>query len=455
MGSGNAPTVNIYFDGRMSKEDEFYVKYAVYFQGKQRYYATATKLDKEDVEFLKKYKTGLTGGVRDEYRRNLWNMIYGQTYIHPVTGRATVSILRRGREVAGELGLKFSFEAFAKGIAAPPPEGNKKVGSLTADMSEYAARLRRTDNIGDANLYESAVVSLARFTNKDEVLYDDVTVDFLNRYEAWMLREGKAAQPKKGKNGQLMKRPGTPASITTVGMYLRQVRSMFNISKTSDRHYPFGEGGYTIPSSRNIKKALSKEDIGKIISYEPKSPGEGQARDLWLFSYLSNGINFLDMLSIKWDSFSQRDMTIQFVRSKTKGTKKSRLSNVQIDLFPISIEIIERWGDKRNEYIFPFFSKDMTVERKKEVNSQVVKNTNKYMRRIAEALGITADITTYTARHSFATILMRSEAPLAFIQGKLDHGSLNTTQNYLGSFESDQAKKYLANLLPDDPKPSS
>jgi integrase len=450
MGFGSAPTVNIYYDGRMSKEDEFYVKYAVYFGGKQRYYATGTKLDKEDVEFLKKYKSGLTGAIRDEYRRNLWNMIYGQTYIHSVTGKTEISILRRGQEVAAEMGTKFSFEGFAEGISAAPAEIKKATGILTDDMLEYAARLRKTDNVGDAIIYECAVVSLRRFAKRDEILYEDITIDFLNKYEKWMLREGKAPQPKKGKDGEVIKRPGTPASITTIGMYLRQVRSMFNISKASDKHYPFGEDGYTIPSGRNIKKALSKEDIGKIMAYEPESKSERQARDLWLFSYLSNGINFYDMLDLKWNDFNSREKSIQFVRAKTKGTKKSKQSHIQIDLFPVSMSIIQKWGDKSNVYIFPFFRDKMTVERKKAVKELVVKSTNKYMRRIAEKLGITADITTYTARHSFATILMQSEAPLAFISQKLDHSSISTTQNYLGSFESDQAKKYLANLLPEE-----
>jgi len=430
-----AATVGIYYDGRMSKEGEFYVKYVVYFQGKQKYYSTGMKVDKEDAEFLKKYKGGLTGSIKDSHRRDLWNEIYGD------------GLLRKAVDLIERLGPDFSFEAFAQQINKPV-EVIKPVGGLLSDMTNYAERLRGTDNVGDASLYESAVVSLRRFSGKEELMYSEVTADFLSRYERWMLREGKAQQPKRGKDGEWLSRPGVPASLTTIGMYLRQVRNVFNMTKQPKEIYPFGKDGYTIPSGRNIKKALTKEDIGKIIAYQTENLSEMQARDLWLFSYLSNGINFIDILNLKWKDMDAKGGIIEFIRGKTRNTKKSSVSSIQIDLFPITKAIIEKWGDKSGEYIFPMFKKGMTAQRKKEVKAQVVKNTNKYVRRIAQSLGITADVTTYTARHSFATILMQSEAPLAFISSKLGHSSISTTQNYLGSFESSQAKKYLANLLP-------
>lgn len=429
-------TVGIYYDGRMSKEGEFYVKYVVYFQGKQRYYATGMKVDKEDAEFLKKYKGGLTGAIKDSHRRDLWNEIYGD------------GLLRKAMELVQRLGDRFSFEMFAEQINKPV-ESVKPAGGLLSDMKEFAANLRKTDNIGDANMYEWAVVSLRRFSGKEDLDYQEVTVDFLKRYERWMLREGKTQPAKKGKDGEWLTRPGLPTSPTTIGMYLRQVRTMFNVKNIPKEMYPFGKNGYSIPSGRNIKKALSKEDIGKILSYQSDNLSEMQARDLWLFSYLSNGINFIDILNLKWTDIDQKDGSIEFTRAKTRNTKKTSQASIQIDLFPITQAIIDRWGDKKNEYIFPMFRKGMTAQRKKEVKAQVVKNTNKYMRRIAKSLGIAADVTTYTARHSFATILMQSEAPLAFISSKLGHSNISTTQNYLGSFENEKARKYLANLLPD------
>ncbi|MNL63338.1 Tyrosine recombinase XerC [compost metagenome] len=69
------------------------------------------------------------------------------------------------------------------------------------------------------------------------------------------------------------------------------------------------------------------------------------------------------------------------------------------------------------------------------------------MRKIAETLGIQGNVNTYSARHSFATILLQSEAPLAFISQALGHTSISTTESYLGSFDDEKTKKYLSALL--------
>lgn len=434
-------TVNIYFDNRMSKDGEWYVKYAVYFEKKQRYFTTGIKLDTEDVEFLRKYKVGLTGGVRDEYRRNLWGKIYGKD-----------GILQKATLIIEQLGNKFSFDTFKEKILSPVNQEKQEISDIFSDMLARASELRKTNNIGDADIYEWAVISLKRFHKRPALNYQDIDKNFLERYEHWMLREGKTPQPKKDKEGNIIPRPGTPASPTTIGMYLRQVRAMYNLKKTNDKSleesYPFGEDGYIIPSGRNIKKAITIDDIEKIISYTPESGSEHMYRDLWIFSYMSNGINFIDLLRLTWGDYNTKKGTIEFVRSKTKKTKKDKTLKIQIDLFPITTEIIERWGDKRGKYIFPFFTATMLPEKQRDVKRQVVKNTNKYMRRIAAKLGIVSDITTYTARHTFATVLLRSEVPLAFISQKLSHESIKTTQDYLGSFEDDQSKKYLSALLP-------
>lgn len=442
-------TVHMYFDSRMSKEGELYLKYQVYFAGKQKYFSIGILLDEQDVVFLKQYKSGLTGGIRDDYKRNLWHMVYGVSFIDPATGTKKVSYLQRAKDLVASLGDKFTFEAFKEKIhnTTPALSVQKKEGDLIADLRERYTTLKSSGRLSDAGLFDNTASSLIRFTGKEVLPYEQVTKAFLEKYEKWMLE--------KGKKGKSESSPDLPASITTVGIYIRQIRTMFNLSFESKPEnkslYPFGKNGYTIPASRNIKKALTKTDIGKIVAYQAE-PGSSRdlARDLWLFSYLCNGINFADILSIQWKNVDKKNNTIVFVRQKTKGTKKSKLKNVQIDLIPLTSKIIEKWGDKKGLYVFPFYGKDMSEDRKKAVKNQVIKNTNYHMGKIAEELDIKVDVKTYSARHSFATILLLSEAPLAFISQKLDHSSITTTQNYLGSFEDSQSKKYLSALLPDE-----
>jgi integrase/recombinase XerD len=76
----------------------------------------------------------------------------------------------------------------------------------------------------------------------------------------------------------------------------------------------------------------------------------------------------------------------------------------------------------------------------------VTKRINKYMRRIGIALGIDTDLTTYSARHSFSTMLKRSGASTEFIGESLGHKDKRTTENYLDSFE-DETKLTYQNML--------
>jgi len=449
-------TVGIYFDARMSKEGESYVKYAVYHDGRQKYFSAGKTISEDSVKFLKKYKAGLTGGVRDKEQRNLWNMVFGDTFINEA-GNQQKSLLPVAREVIARLGIGFTFEKFKKGLLQKDPVVEKtETNDLIADLKSKADDLKKKDKLSDENLNRSTAQSLVRFTGSESLPYQDVTKDFLNRYESWMLKKGKLHQGK-GKN----KKDDGPASITTVGIYMRYIRELFNSKIESGSLpgliYPFGNRGYTVPASKNIKKSLTIEQIGQIISYQPEPKSdEHKSRDFWLFSYLSNGLNIADILELKKDKIDRKNQTIEFVRTKTKETGKAEIKRIQIDLNPITLKIIEIFGckDPKKKYIFDYYTEKMEAVRKREVKSQLIKLINRNMAIIAEKLEINMDVTTYSARHSFATILLRSEAPLAFISQKLGHASITTTQNYLGSFEDDKVKKYLSALIPGNSEPN-
>ena len=85
---------------------------------------------------------------------------------------------------------------------------------------------------------------------------------------------------------------------------------------------------------------------------------------------------------------------------------------------------------------------------KQKVKDQLVKTINKYMKRIGEEIGLERKLTTYVARHSFATVLKRSGAPMELISESLGHKSLHTTEAYLDSFEDETRKRFMERLIP-------
>jgi integrase len=166
---------------------------------------------------------------------------------------------------------------------------------------------------------------------------------------------------------------------------------------------------------------------------------------MWFFSYLCNGINFADMLTLKYSNI--RNGEICFLRAKTSRTSKVKKEVCAI-VTPEIQSIIDRWGTKpqlANNYIFPYLTGKETPMEEKTVIRNVTRLCNKRLKKIGKSIGIEG-ISTYTARHSYATVLKRSGANIAYISESLGHNDLKTTENYLASFEKEERIKNSALL---------
>ncbi|WP_250419005.1 MULTISPECIES: site-specific integrase [Pontibacter] len=316
--------------------------------------------------------------------------------------------------------------------------------------------LRDEGQAGNASNYESAYYSLIAYTlkqpltnrkgvttkerekrresllkNKRPLPFSAVTVDFLKGYEKWMLGRGK--------------------TLTTVSMYLRTLKTLFNdVISSGDLDkdlYPFGKRKYQTPASKNVKKALPLADIEKIFHYKTNHNSEEKARDFWIFSYLCNGINMKDIARLKYRQLSTDNIT--FVRAKTERTSRHDLKTIVAIRTPEVDQIINRWGNKPaldNSYVFPILTEGLSPDMELAKVRQATKTLNKYIKRIASSVGIDKNVTSYTARHSFSTVLKRAGAPIEFISESLGHSNLRTTESYLDSFENDVKKQYTAKL---------
>jgi integrase len=467
-----AATVTLFHDTRRSTGKLSFVRLSVYADRKQKLFSTGEKVSPDDWKFLERTKGGLPGTVKDEQRRNLWQRFYGR--YTDESGKEQDGYLVQAQTIVGQLGDGFSFDAFADSLANYGKEEKSQAANtdLIQALNDVGATMRKADRIGHAEQFEYAAKSLQRFVDaftdeeRKEFLnipvpgrgtarrlnqprpvaaleFQHLTPDFLITYEQWMLNYGKASQ--------IPGQPPTPASLTTVGFYLGRVRVVVNSAIKAGllpaAAYPFGKGRYVIPAGTNTKKALSKADIDQIKAVAT-IPGSMEQRslDLWLFSYYCNGANLTDICHLTWADVDTKGGKLSFVRQKTARSTKQKQASITAYLRPETLAIIERWGTTDRtptNYVFPYLTAGMDTDRRKRVIHQVVKTTNKWMNRIAEGLDITGDINTYAARHSFATVLLKSKASLAFISKSLGHTNLKTTESYLGSFDDDEAKAFL------------
>lgn len=308
-------------------------------------------------------------------------------------------------------------------------------------METYILKLSGEGRVSTAQSYKTALASLKSF--KTKLRYDDIDSNFLRSYEQFV------------KSGGL--------KDASVGIYLRSFRTIVNqaieagFMKRED--YPFKRGSYIIPSGQNTKKAIRLEQIQAIYNYPTmEGSSENQALNLWIFSYVSNGLNIKDICRLKYSNLEKEH--IRVVRAKTALTSRGNQKEIKIPLHPRALSIINQLGNKDkspNNYVFPYLTNGVSPLKERMIVQNITKIVNKYMKRIGEILSIEIPLTSYVARHSFSTILMQSNAPISLISKSLGHSSIKTTENYLGSYEDSELIKYskaLTNFNKSDTIPS-
>lgn len=389
----------------LNKEGKHPVKLRLTYQRKRKYYAIKGE-HLSSHEFSNTYSIKSRGKNKERKRK-----------YESVEGRAI--------EIIDNVLTMFSFDAFEREYL------NKKTtdASIQSYFEAKAVELDNDNKIQTAVLYRAAIKSLLEYDKS--ITFQKITPTYLKKYEQYMLSENR--------------------THTTIGMYIRNLKHIINraIKNRVINEYPFGQDKdkYTIPVGKNTKKALTITDIEKLFNHEPENRNESLALQYWLFSYLSNGMNMVDIANLKYKNIE--DGNLKFIRQKTKDTsKKTPIINVL--LVPETWRIINNIGNEDkapDNHIFPIFKPEYTaVERHKRIK-QHIKQTNKYIRKIAKKIGLNEKITTYWARHTFSTILKRSGAPIEFISEQLGHQSTSVTKSYLDTFEDEQREKYSSKLL--------
>lgn len=393
-------------DVRRAKDELWFpVKYRITYMGRQYYFPSGIDLTEDEWKVLPTTKK------RDLVeQKELIQAGFDLVWDH------AKELLKAGA---------FSIDTLKKRLS----RGRKE--SLMAALDAKINELNEAGQIGTSISYSCAKNSISKFTSKDLRL-SDITVEWLKRYHNHMVSEDKTA--------------------TTIKFYMGCIRVIMNDAKRdgtiTEAAYPFGEeinGKYEIKTGEGRKLALTLAQIKAILDHPLHADIEKRSRDLWFFSYLCNGINFNDMLKLKYKDIAGGE--IHFTRAKTKRSSKNQ-KIISATLLPEMKEIIDRWGNKPRRpdtYIFPFLNDSMDPLAKKMAIQNAIRLVNKKMKKISDALKYDT-ISTYTARHSFATVLKRSGANIAFISESLGHTDLRTTENYLASFETEERAKNASKL---------
>jgi integrase len=302
------------------------------------------------------------------------------------------------------------------------------------DVSEFWNEkiddLNRAGRTGNARAYKDTYNSFFKFIKNRKMVFKEITPELLDNYETFLRASG--------------------SEDGGIAFRMRELRALFNdaIRKgaVDNKFYPFNDYKISKLKGKGIKRALSFEEFNRLKNLDINMhPNLIDAKNYFLFSYYTRGMNFHDMMTLKWDNIDGD--RIFYTRSKTKGRFSVKI------LEPVK-EILAYYRNQKRltPYVFPILlrteSTPIQVEYRKK---KTISRYNKQLKEIASLQGIEKSISSYTARHSNATHLKFKGASIDIISQSLGHKDVNVTRAYLKEF-GDEIIDDAMNKLLEEPR---
>ena len=318
-------------------------------------------------------------------------------------------------------GVSYSVDDLANEIQQLPTSQ-----SVFMFFRQQIAKKEQMQCVGTKNNYTNAVNRFIEFRNQKDLTFSQMTADMMEMYQAWLWNRGV------GQN--------------TVSFYLRTLRTL---------HHKAVEAGQATSNDifahvqtanvRTAKRAISVKDIRKIEKLELQIGSSiDKARDLFLLSFYLRGMAFVDMAFLK-----KSDLKCGMVSYNRRKTHQ----NLNIEWIKPMQAIIDKYAEqtKDSPYMLPILTgketSPYTQYRKVEYN------TNYNLKKIGKMIGLKIPLTTYVARHTWASIALHMNIPIATISEGMGHNSYKTTQIYLESIDvatiNEANKKIIRKILKD------
>lgn len=306
-----------------------------------------------------------------------------------------------------------NFEAKFRGIEK---SGNTNVIDF---FDEIITEMVKAGRISNSNAYKETKVALIKFKGNN-ILFEDVTPSFLDKFEVFLRERG-------NRNGG-------------IAFKMRELRALFNKAINRDiisqDIYPFKTYKISKLKSESRKRALSLEDFKKIRDVDlTQHPYLIEAHNYFFFSVYTRGMNFQDMMMLKWEDIMNG--RIYYTRSKTKG-------KLNLKIIDKAQKILDYYKnqERTSGYVFPILLKnDLTPKQIANRKHKVLSRYNRKLREIAKLSGVETHLTSYVARHSFATILKKSGTSIEKISEMMGHKDVSITMTYLKDFEDKDLDK--------------
>ena len=308
---------------------------------------------------------------------------------------------------------------------------SRRIKCTVSDCFEREiARLESLGKYNSASKVKTVFSLIGQFRNAD-IRLEEIDLVYLNDLELFLRKRG-------NKDNSI----ATKFAIFKAAYNKALAEGVF-VQKVN----PFAK--YKVGSlwTKTRKRAITKEEVQKLAALEITSEGRTDytelARDIFLFSYFTAGINFTDMATLR-----HRDIVhgrICYSRHKTQKL-------ISCCLVPNALQIVEKYRKSNctdEDYVFPILDRmiHQTPQQIFNRTHKVLGKVNRELKVLGKRIGLAIPLTTYVARHTYATVLKRSGVNIAIISESLGHSDLATTQIYLDSFENSQIDEAMKHLL--------
>ena len=294
-----------------------------------------------------------------------------------------------------------------------------KIKVVETFIEEQIKQLREEHRFGTANNYEKTKRSLESFLRNKKLTFTNFNEQLIADYNTYLISKG------------LMR--------NSISFYMRNLRAIYNKAvkqKIVRKKDLFLEVYTGIDKTR--KRAVDEDLISKLYNLKlDNNDSLSFTRDIFIFSYCMRGMSFVDIAYLKKSDISNG--VIRYCRRKT-----GQLMNIKIE--PCIQNIINKYKNNTSEYIFPIIKSDDKGEAYKQYRS-AINIYNRNLGVLSDMIGSGCKLSSYTARHSWATAARKHDVPISVISAGMGHSSETTTQIYLKSIEDDVVDRANAEIV--------
>ncbi len=286
--------------------------------------------------------------------------------------------------------------------------------------------LLKSNRVGNANAYDGVYKSFFKFTARKNIMFKEITSTLLRKYEVFL-------RSNNNDDGG-------------VAFKMRHLRAVFNDAikqgVVDRKYYPFEDYKVSQFKGKNVKKALTRSEIRKLELIDVKKyPHLLDTRNFLIFSYYTGGMNFVDMMKLKWCDID--NFRINYTRSKTKG-------NFSVEILEPVRKVLKYYKaqNRPTDYVLPILlRKDLTAVQIDNRKKKMLKKFNKQLKEIADIQGVNKSISSYSIRHSFATNLKFAGVSTDVISDAMGHANVEITQAYLKTYSNEVVDNEMRKLL--------